>query len=202
MPVAAPMRDERLLPSSVRAPALGLMVGCSVLALTLAVRYHGDRRAGRVDNWLLGRVPQALHYHAGLLSTLADGALLSVGVASWVLGVIFGLAGRWSLAASAVLGPLLTMVVTETAKRLVDRTIGGGLALPSGHTAGTTSILLVVALVAIGRLGTHVRVMAALLLGCVTAGAAPPRRAQPPPVHAREDAWQGGVAQWPTPSAA
>jgi undecaprenyl-diphosphatase len=63
----------------------------------------------------------------------------------------------------ALAGPGLTGLITTFGKPVIDRTIGhhGGLAFPSGHTGGATSLALVVALIVaaalrLGAAGTAV----------------------------------------------
>jgi undecaprenyl-diphosphatase len=59
----------------------------------------------------------------------------------------------------------------ESAKHLVDRTISGGLAYPSGHTAGAASILVAAGILVLSRRRGRVAVAAAVLLLVALAGA-------------------------------
>ena len=70
------------------------------------------------------------------------------------------------------LAPGLTTLLVEAAKRVVDRTVHGGLALPSGHTAAATSLLLVLGVLAVRRVRRRVRTAGVAVLAVVTAGGA------------------------------
>jgi undecaprenyl-diphosphatase len=69
-----------------------------------------------------------------------------------VVALVAGLLRAWRAAALAVLGMGLTGAVVEGLKHLVGRTLDGQLAMPSGHTAGTTALATAVALLVLGRI--------------------------------------------------
>lgn len=166
-------RSERttpLLPREVRWPAAVLVLCCTGVLVALAVRYHGDHTAGRVDDWVFGQT--LLHSHRKVGQWLAEALPLVMILIAAVLAVVCGLRHRWRFAVLAVLAPSVTIALTETAKHVVDRRIDHYLALPSGHTAGSTSVFLVVGLVVLSRVRRNVRAAAALVLAAVTAGAA------------------------------
>src|SRR5690242_6825110 len=147
-------RSERttpLLPRAVRWPAALVALCCTAVLVALAVRYHGDRTAGRVDSWVFGQIPGLLRAHGRSLSALA-GALPSVMVlVAGVLAVVCAVRRRWGFAVLTLLAPAVTIALTETGKQVVDRRIGSYLAMPSGHTAGATSVFLVLGLIVLSR---------------------------------------------------
>jgi membrane-associated phospholipid phosphatase len=156
--------DRRLLPAPLRLPAALLAGVCAVVFVALAVRYAGDRTAGRLDDRLFAVLPDAGTPGAGkrALNHVATAApLVAVGVVV-VLTIALLVARRWRDAAFAALAPGLTLLVAEVAKPLVDRTTDGFLAMPSGHTAGVTSVALTIAVLLLQRFRAHV-VRAAVL---------------------------------------
>jgi membrane-associated phospholipid phosphatase len=149
-----------------------VVLAASVVAV-LGARYSCDSSAGRVD----GRLDQAVDAlpgggHGLARAVTAAGSPPVVVVAAVAVALACLLARRPRAALLAVAGPGLTGLVTTFGKPVVDRTIGqdGGLAFPSGHTGGATSLALVVGLllaglVPLGAAGTAV-------LGTVCAAAA------------------------------
>jgi undecaprenyl-diphosphatase len=153
MPAGVPDDDgARILPVAIRRPAAVLAVVCAVAFLALAVRYHGDSRAGRFDGWVAGW----LGSEARVLSTVSVLAPPLFTALAAVATVTELALRNWRYAALTALGPGLTLLVTELGKVLVDRRIDGSLALPSGHTAGVTSVCLALAIVLIDRARGHV----------------------------------------------
>lgn len=168
-------RSERttpLVPRQVRWPAALVALCCTAVLVVLAVRYHGDRTAGRVDSWVFGQIPGVLRSHGRSLSVLATALPSVMVVVAAVVAVVCAVGRRWRFAVLAVLAPAITIALTETGKLVVDRRIGSYLALPSGHTAGATSVFLVLGLIALSRVRRNVRAAAGLVLAAVTAGAA------------------------------
>ncbi|MCU1613568.1 MAG: hypothetical protein JWO98_1108, partial [Frankiales bacterium] len=164
--------EPALVPPRLRRAAAGLAGLCAVIVLVLAVRYHGDRQPGRLDTWVFLDLLGGFRTQESAMGDLSSFASpMSVGLAGVVLAVTFLVSRRPRLAALSVVGPAVTGVVVETGKHVVDRTIHGGLALPSGHTAGATSILLVIALGFLGRTRTHLVWAAVVALVAVAAGA-------------------------------
>lgn len=128
--------------------------------------------AGRVDSWFFGQIPEALRAHGRSLSALAEAVPIVVIMVAAVLAVVCGWRRRWSFAVLAVLAPTVTVALTEAGKQVVDRRIGAYLALPSGHTAGATSVFVVLGLLVLSRVQGNVRAAAGLVLAAATAGAA------------------------------
>lgn len=158
------------MPGPVRRPAAVLAAAAAVLAVVLGLRYHDDTRPGRLDSWASDLLAAGRHAH--LLSVVVDAVPVLATALAAAIAVGCLRARRPRFAAFAVAGPLLTTVVVELGKRLVDRTIRGQLALPSGHTAGATSVLVVLTLLLLARIRRRVRTIAALLLAGVAVGAA------------------------------
>lgn len=165
-------RAPRLVPSGVRRPAGLLALTCTTALVVLAARYHGDRTAGRLDSWVFGQIPGVLRSHRWTLSGLAKVLPFVLVFVAGVVAAVSCIGRRWSLAALAVLAPAVTIGLTELGKQLVDRRIHGFFALPSGHTAGATSVFLVLGLLVLSRVRRNVRAAAALVAAAVTAGAA------------------------------
>jgi undecaprenyl-diphosphatase len=134
------------------------------------LRYHEDSRPGRLDSWTADLF--AAGGHAGALSRVADAVPLVATALAAATVIVCLRAHRWAFAAFAVIGPLLTTVIVELGKRAVDRTIHGYPALPSGHTAGATSVLVVLALLLLAQSRRHVLATGGLLLAGVAVGAA------------------------------
>jgi membrane-associated phospholipid phosphatase len=95
--------------------------------------------------------------YGGSLALLIDfcGDPRAVAVAVAVLAAGCLALGRRRLAVLAVAGPVLTGLLTTGLKPVVDRTIhGDNLSYPSGHTASSVAIALVVALLVVDLLRT------------------------------------------------
>lgn len=154
----------RLLPPQARRPAVGLVVLSVVVVAVGAVLYHGQRRAGSLDNavddWLFtifGRDRVFLYQ----LLRVAD---LPVVIA--VLAVVLVAAllrGRPDIAALAAIGPLAAIGLTERVlKPVVQRRYNFGLSYPSGHTVGTVSECAVLAVILLGATGVTLALRVAL----------------------------------------
>jgi undecaprenyl-diphosphatase len=123
-----------------------------VLVLVLGAVYHGQDGYGRLDSWALGDLLSPLHGHGRTLWRIVDVAdPSSMMVGAGLLALLSCLLGAWRVAALAVVGLGATGLVVESLKHLVDRTLAGALAMPSGHTAGATALATVVALLVLGR---------------------------------------------------
>ena len=162
-----------LVPFRWRRAAVGLVVLCATSAVVLGIRYHGDTAAGRLDAWAIDHLPWAVSSTSPVANALADAISPWVdAVVAGVLAVAFAARRQWKWLVLTLAGPALTGAITESAKHLVDRTINGGLALPSGHTAGATSILVILALAVLTRVRAHVVPAGVVAALAVTAGAA------------------------------
>jgi undecaprenyl-diphosphatase len=171
MTSTVPRAEPRLLPPQIRRPALVLLVLCAALVTLLGAHYHDAARAGRLDARIYGELSDATGAHQHELSGLASAVPVLVTGLAVVLAAICAAARRWRAATFAIAAPGLTTLVVESAKHLVDRTISGGLAYPSGHTAGAASILVAAGILVLSRLRGRVAVAAAVLLLVALAGA-------------------------------
>jgi membrane-associated phospholipid phosphatase len=171
MTSSVPRREARLLPPPVRRPALALLVLCAALVTVLGVRYHDDVRAGRLDARVYSEVSDVTGAYHHVLSGLASTVPVLVPGLAVVLAAVCAATRRWRAAALALAAPALTALVVESVKHVVDRTMRSGLAYPSGHTAGATSILVVAGLLVLSRRRGRVGVTAAALFLVALAGA-------------------------------
>lgn len=77
---------------------------------------------------------------------------------------------RWRLAAVAIAGPAVAIVLVQLLKRLFDREKGGGLAYPGGHTTVAVVVFGMVVLAAGAALWAVLVAVASVLLGMVGQG--------------------------------
>jgi undecaprenyl-diphosphatase len=132
--------------------ALLVAFAASVFAV-LAARYAGTSTASQVDTRVDAVVDPLGGAHRWLTRQAVElGSPPSVVALAFTLSAICLLLGRRRLAMLAVVGPGVTGVCTTLLKPALGRTIDGGFAFPSGHTAGATSLGLVAALLAISVL--------------------------------------------------
>lgn len=166
VPVSSP-DVRRLVPLGTRWAAGVITSLCAVLLVALAVRFHGQHSYTGIDGMIVRWLPSP-GSHQRLLTHVADAVPPAFFLLVVVLVVVGGVRRDGRLTALAVIGPGLSMLVTEGGKRVVGRTIDGWLALPSGHTTGVTSVSLVAAclLLRVARLQTGKACIAAL--GAVT----------------------------------
>jgi undecaprenyl-diphosphatase len=140
----------------------------AAVVVVLAVHYAGTAGPGRVDRhvdeWLqahLGAHARLAHDVANLANVPVAGALIAA------LATACLLRGWRRGAVLAVVGPTLAGAITQyLLKPLVDRTIGAGLAFPSGHTTGAVAIALVVVILAL-RARLHRAARIALVVAAV-----------------------------------
>ena len=130
------------------------MVAVLAAAAVAVLGWHfaGDTSAGHLDRTIAGDV--AMRH--GLARFLGQG-FADLGDPAPVAVVLVALAALAYVArgrrgfAFAILGPLLAMVTTSLVlKPLIDRTRGGDLAFPSGHTTAVGSLALAAAVLLLG----------------------------------------------------
>ncbi len=151
-----PLADRTLLPDGARWAASAVAVLATTVVAVLAVRYAGDHTAGRVDGHLDRAVDALPAAWDGFVRTITVlGSPPVVTVSAGVLALVCLVAGAPRAAVLAVGGPGLTGVITTFGKPVVDRTIGRDdtFAVPSGHTGGATSLILVCALLLAAAFG-------------------------------------------------
>lgn len=135
-----------------RGLAAVMAVGAALATAALGVRYARSHTPGRLDRHLDDEIQRRVAGHSHLLVrviNIADPG--SVIVICALLCALFVLMNRSRLAVLAVLGPALAGgLVDLVLKPLFDRHLGSTLSFPSGHTAATASLALVVIMAMIG----------------------------------------------------
>lgn len=164
-----------MVPPSLRV-RIGLIAALAALVVVvLGVLFADDSEPGTVD----ARIGEALYgvgspWRQIALATdfLGEPGGAALLVAAAVTGCLLLRGPR--AAVLVVLGAGTTVVTATLLKSVVGRTIhDGNLSYPSGHTAFATSLALVVALLATGRLGLGATAGTALVLAAaLVAGAA------------------------------
>ncbi len=165
--------SPRVVPRRLRVPVVVVIViGLAGLLLS-ALRYGGTSAPGAIDR----AARSGLDGLDGLDGQSLWGRVVSLGdpstvvLSATVLAVVCLLLGHRRLAVVAIAGPGLTGVATTGLKPLIDRTIDGSPALPSGHTGGITSLALVAALLLIAVAGSRgLPVLVPAALGVAVAG--------------------------------
>ncbi|MEB8336847.1 phosphatase PAP2 family protein [Streptomyces endophyticus] len=165
-----------VLPGALRA-WLGLIAALSALVVgTLGVMYAGHSESGRVDRWFVlptddsVRPPwRGVALAVDFLGEPVGAAVLVAAAVAWCL-----LLRRPRAAVLVVAAVALTVGTVTVVKSVVGRTIHGpgNLSYPSGHTAFLTALALVVALVAVGRLGLGRAAGVSLVCGAALAAGA------------------------------
>ncbi|MHC5256267.1 phosphatase PAP2 family protein [Streptomyces sp. UC4497] len=167
---------EPVLPNALRA-WLGVVAALSALVVVaLGVMYAGHSESGRVDRWFVQPTDDSVRppwrgvaLAVDFLGEPVGAAVLVAAAVAWCL-----LLRRPRAAVLVVAAVALTVGVGTVVKPVVGRTIHGpgNLSYPSGHTAFLTAFALVVALVAVGRLGLGRAAGASLVFGAALAAGA------------------------------
>jgi membrane-associated phospholipid phosphatase len=135
-----------------RGLAAVIAVVAAVATAALGVRYARTRTPGRLDRHIDDEIKRRLAGHSHLLVRVIDLAdPASIIVICALLCALFLLLNQRRLAVLAVFGPALAgCLVDLVLKPLFDRHLGSSLSFPSGHTAATASLALVVIIAMIG----------------------------------------------------
>ena len=146
-PGTSPLVTPRL-----RAPAAALAVLAAGAVAVLGRHYAGDTTAGHLDRTIAGDVTMRHGAARTLGQALADlGNPLPVAVVLVVLAALAWITRGPRGLALALAGPLTAMVTTSLVlKPIIDRTRGGELAFPSGHTTAVGSMALTAAVLLLG----------------------------------------------------
>jgi membrane-associated phospholipid phosphatase len=137
-------RRARLVAPRLRIPVAAIALLAAALVTVLGWHFAGDTHAGQLDQTLAGDVDIRHGVARFLGQGFADlGNPLPVAVGLVGLAVVaYVVRGPRGLAL-AVIGPLLAMITTSLVlKPLIDRTLSGALAFPSGHTTAIGSMAL------------------------------------------------------------
>ncbi|MGY4924978.1 phosphatase PAP2 family protein [Streptomyces sp. 900105755] len=158
-PATGPARSasHALLPRSLGAWLGPVAAFAALVVVVLGVRYAGHSEPGGVDRWLVRPTADSVQGPWRHVALALD--FLGEPTGS-VLVIVAGVAGclllrRPRAAVLVAVGSGLTVGTTTLLKHVVGRTIHGpgNLSYPSGHTAFFTSLALIAALLAAGRLG-------------------------------------------------
>lgn len=170
------VRVPPLIPIRLRRIAVVVAVLGWLATLGMDTWYAWHPAAGPLDDTLT----RTVHALAPFDSVSAQ-VLVAPTTAALVYAVIAALAvfallrKRWELAALAVLGPGLCVLLTELVfKPLVGRVYAGYLSFPSGHTVSSVSAYLLAALVLVAGRPIGIKVVGLVLFlalsACLTAG--------------------------------
>ena len=126
---------------------LAVVVVCAVVTAVLGVHYAGTYAPGRIDQALDLRIRERLADHHHLLAHLVRlGNPETVVTLAVLLTALCVVRRRWRGAALSVVGPAVSVVLTELVlKPLVGRHIGLAYSFPSGHTTGAFAIAVTAA---------------------------------------------------------
>ncbi|WP_344169048.1 phosphatase PAP2 family protein [Kribbella lupini] len=119
----------------------------AVLLAVPAVLYAGQTGPGRLDSWIQPRINTPSPAWWGVLVVDWVGEPIGRLFAVLLVTAVCLLAGRYRLALTAVGAVVVVTATSLVLKELVDRRIHGDfLSYPSGHTAATTAVCLVLGL--------------------------------------------------------
>lgn len=145
-------RHAPLVASAVRGRVLGGVAVATAVTAVLAWRYAGDSGAGRADT----RIAQVLDEQPGSTHALARVFAALGGPLPVVIALVLLAPPAWYLRggrglALVLTGPPTAMITTSLVlKPLVERTRGGELAFPSGHTTSVASIAVACGVLVLG----------------------------------------------------
>ncbi|HXV94448.1 MAG TPA: phosphatase PAP2 family protein [Pseudonocardia sp.] len=152
-----------VLPGPLRRPAIVVLLAAALGLGLLAIRFTGVDGPGPLDRAVDPLVEARLApYRAPLRRLVRLAGPSPVLLASAGLALVSLAARRPRLAAVALAAPPLTGLVATTLQAAIGRTLEGGDALPSGHTAGATAVITVVVLIALSLTRRSLRTAAAL----------------------------------------
>ncbi|MER7689757.1 phosphatase PAP2 family protein [Streptomyces sp. NPDC097610] len=166
-----------VLPRSLRAWLGSIAVLAALVVGMLGVLYAGHSEPGRVDRWIVEPTADSVRGPWRRVALALDFLGEPAGSAMLVVAVVAGclLLRRPRAAVLFVAGAAVAVGTATLLKHLVGRTIhgAGNLSYPSGHTAFFTSLALIAALLATGRLGLGRTAGTSLVLAAaLVAGAA------------------------------
>jgi membrane-associated phospholipid phosphatase len=168
------VRVRPLMPSRLRRGAIA--IACASVAITamLGAWYTGGSSAGRLDRAVDPRLTAGLGEHRELTEALVNiGSPIAVTVMTALLVAALLFLRRPRAALLAALGPPVACAITEwVIKPLVERTRGGTLSYPSGHTTGIFAVALVVVILMLDRTPQRLPVTARVVIstGAVAIG--------------------------------
>lgn len=143
-------RSRSALPGILRFPALVLAIAACLLMMVLGFLTKDGSRPTSFDNEVKSAVDGAPGSRSAALGIDYLGEPIGSAVVAGVLVLLCVVSGELRLAIAAVVGTSLTVGVGIVLKHVFDRTIheDESLCYPSGHTAFTTCVGLVLGLLA------------------------------------------------------
>ncbi|MGI5452731.1 phosphatase PAP2 family protein [Streptomyces sp. CA-249302] len=169
--------DHSVLPRSLATWLGSIAVLAALVVGLIGSLYAGHSKPGRVDRWFVEPTDDSVRGPWRRVALTLDFLGEPAGSVLVMVAVVTGclLLRRPRAAVLFVLGVAVTVGTATLLKHLVGRTIHGpgNLSYPSGHTAFFTSLALVGALLATGRLGLgRAAGMSLVLAAALVAGAA------------------------------
>lgn len=127
--------------------ALAGVVASGIGLAILASRYRGIAGPGALEAGLAGRLQEIIaQRREPLAAFILVGRPSTVIVAAVLMSAVALACRQPRVAVIALVAPPLTGAAATALQPVIGRTLEGGFALPSGHTAGATSIAIVAAL--------------------------------------------------------
>jgi membrane-associated phospholipid phosphatase len=157
---------RRLIAMRLRPAAVGVALITAITTAVLGARYAGVSSASRVDKVVDRHLTSRLGEHHLLIDNLVKIGSPIVVTALTVLLVATLLFRQWARAAvSAALAPAVASATTEwVLKPIVERTRGGSLSYPSGHTTGIFAVATVVVVLMLDGTSPRLPALARLLI--------------------------------------
>jgi membrane-associated phospholipid phosphatase len=144
---------RRLISWRLRPAAIAAALVCATAVAVLGARYAGVSAPGDIDRAIDPRLIDLLGRHHQLAEDLVKlGSPVSV-AALTVLGVVVLLCLRRPRGAvlAALAAPVASAITEWVLKPIVERTRGGSLSYPSGHTTGIFAVAVVIAMLVLDR---------------------------------------------------
>jgi membrane-associated phospholipid phosphatase len=160
------VRVRPLMSSRVRRWAIAIACASATITAVLGAWYTGGSSAGRLDRAVDPRLTAGLGEHRELTEALVNiGSPIAVTVMTALLVAALLFLRRPRAALLAALGPAVACAITEwVIKPLVERTRGGTLSYPSGHTTGIFAVTLVVVILMLDRTPERLPLIARLVI--------------------------------------
>jgi membrane-associated phospholipid phosphatase len=144
---------RRLIARRLRPTAIAGVLVCAAAVTVLGARYAGVSAPGDVDRVVDPRLIDSLGRHRQLAEDLVNiGSPVSVAVLTVLLvAVLLYLRRPRGAVLAAIAAPVASLITEWVLKPIVERTRGGSLSYPSGHTTGIFAVAAVVAVLALDR---------------------------------------------------
>lgn len=165
--LATPQGGRPALRHVLRRPAAAVAAVSATGLGLLSIAFAGSEGPSLLDTWIDDRIRYLFVPWAELLqSFITLGSPQSVAISATLLAVSCLALRRVRLALVVVLGSVTAGVLAVALQALISRsTVWGGLALPSGHSAGMTAIAMCCALVALSLTDSRPGITATVGMG-------------------------------------